>query len=1421
MASSQSSISPVLTRHASPPHARNPEVTVVALSAFSSEPRTQLSAVTETSTVHATASSPSEPERGLATTTPELLDTEMTDAPHNSPDALLQLERDTRPGDGFPQEGIPPNEESHESQESVSEVEGPTPSRHHDTVSLDIPERVSGESQVDGQATEQTDEQASRAGDMGGNPSPPPPDAIHGRRRDVPIWVTWEDDLSAITEEELNELESTWSEESEPTATDVPRMEKYIYRDVDDPEQRPVKKLRLSWIIKRVRGTRDKPKYARMMVSPAAKVDENYWQIKFYPRGNKSSSVSAYISCNRHPPKVDANTHIPECTFSVFEGAPNVDLGTAAPSQSLKIESHTRSQSISASVQSVTSSALEKSHHDGVTNANSPNPQTPDDPEPQPGESTDLGGKEGEQQDWRVSAQLGMVIYNPEEPRTCEWKSSQHQFAKTNDDWGWTSLVDHWDDIHIRQHLQRQPLLRNDTIAIDAYIRIFDDPTQALWWHPSDAEPAWNSKSLAGYYPMGSDEQSSSPALAGLSAWLLLAPFRKVLQSWPFAEYERHSREPLKPIVSELQSILSRMRSLDSKTAYVSVDGLVRALKNDLGESYIDVKTFWEVLRRAIELEFRYEPGLLIQLSSIFDSPDNPNSPMSLPPLPVQGVKDIQQGLDQVLDGLGYKGRLPNFLPLFLARQRFDEAAREWKTLNDRVVLNEVLDVSKYCGTGKQATYTLYGFVVHKGQRTSENFFSVLRPGGPNTKWLAFDDECVKRIHSYTRKRIEEYQGFTAQTLPEGTRSSLAPSTPVAYLAMYVKTDVLQEYLPGVLEPYQPSNNKSSSMAHEIGSPSGLPVAPPPDSAEMIKVAYWSDETVIGQKGLLDVHSFTRRSEQSEPYYTTRLPKSASFAALRHKVAEYLRLENPDKVLLFRIGDEPSNNRREKLLPLQSDHATRPCTTICPLLLWVAMINSDEELDLLTEYYQALEGHLDRDRSSGAAVLGRPQHLESGDGIELAGPDAEQASLHAAVAADIERIGTMMPAPEPAAAGDPDTQMSETDVSPPTAEESLTAEVPHGHLVEAQEHEGQVAVLSANNVEDPFHPPADEDVTGSPQDGERAGMGAVSTDRGEPEEIFLDPGLAEMEEDDDTSSSESLETETEAQVAAPKGLSVIFGFLQTFDMDEQTFTVRSSFFARRSDNVKDVVRRRMGWPADKDFHVWRREDTVRGSAVESNATFESDDLFWDGIYVIVREQLSEARCQELCKQGKYLDPFELSAHLQMVARNHPVLSKTTAEAEPVEICEFGGDYYKGPLVMGRRHGEHCVHISSAGEVYEGPLVCNVRCGKGGKMTYPNGDVYIGEWADGMPHGQGTFVQHRTGNKYVGGFEYGKRWGMGTTYWQVADEQADLCQICYGNDIDALFFSCGHVCACVDCAKQCEICPICRKPVAQVVKMFRA
>ena len=171
----------------------------------------------------------------------------------------------------------------------------------------------------------------------------------------------------------------------------------------------------------------------------------------------------------------------------------------------------------------------------------------------------------------------------------------------------------------------------------------------------------------------------------------------------------------------------------------------------------------------------------------------------------------------------------------------------------------------------------------------------------------------------------------------------------------------------------------------------------------------------------------------------------------------------------------------------------------------------------------------------------------------------------------------------------------------------------------------------------------------------------------------------------------------------------------------------------------------------------------------------------------------------------------------MRARNHPIQAFTGDTV----VSSFGTTYYQGPMVKGLYHGAAGVHISANGHTYKGPFVAGERSGAEGEMTFQNGDVYQGSWLKDEKHGQGTFVEKRTGNKYMGGYENGKRWGKGVTYWEVADEEGDMCQICYGEEIDALFYDCGHVCACVECAKQVDSCPICRKSVRHVVRMYRS
>ncbi|OAP59538.1 hypothetical protein AYL99_06836 [Fonsecaea erecta] len=1223
---------------------------------------------------------------------------------------------------------------------------------------------------------------------------PPPPEPRHN----IPEWTIYEEDWSKPTEEEMEELRLRESRGTELSALDVPSVEKRIYSDVDVPDMRPIKKLRLSWVIKGVRGTKDRPNHARVMVSPPAVVDGNYWQIKFYPRGHTTSTYSAYIKCSRRPPKPDSKPS--DSTFSVFEGPPDADLGNGVvPTMTLKTEWKANNEDCASNASATANAGQKQDSQPPSEGANSGD--------------VDLGHNdaldiqttaEPGDDDWRLSAQLGVVMYNPEEPRTCTYASTAGQFSRYVDDWGWSSVAGPWRDAHLRQHLQRAPLLQNDTIAIDAYIRIFDDPTKALWWRSSDAEPHWDSKSLAGYFPMGTPPLYHSPAVAGMTAWLLLAPFRKVLQQADAGGWRHNSQVRPRPFIAQLQMILFLMRtSRKERETYVDLYPAIQTLR-DFGEEYTDVKTFWEAFRRTIELELEHDQESLRALKTIFDSP---HGPVSLPPLPVENVLDIQQGLARVLRDMNFKGCLPNFLPLMLARDKFDTTTREWKLLYDRVILNDEIDVSEFSTDADGVKYTLYGFMVHAGVRNSGKFYAVLRPNGPNTMWLAFEDGDGNQVFSYSRKAIQVFEGLEGQALKDfnSTRTT-------AYMAMYVKTSCLAEYLPGGLEPYALPKWLAPYLESSYQEAHGNFVEEPTDGAsEEINVEVYSDEGIIGREGLLDMYNIKQQSRHKGLFHLLSSPKEATYQDLRQRLAGKLGISDPQMIRLFQMGYSGIGHyaTAQMLNVNLTDTVGDGQVVGQPLCLWMSVLGKDE-LELFGEPDRA-PAQVEADLLPSESETSLSANVAHGNEEQIAAPDAEQASIRAAVTADVDRISnnTQQPPAVAVEINDPDTPMHE--IPPPTAEESLTANVPHGHLIDAAAH-GEMAAPPVADETQFISAPGFSTLSQA----EESLIAAVISEESEAMDFVMNSGSAST----DNSASQSGESSQSSSPPSEKQGPVdnVYGFIQMFDVDKQTFRVQGTFFARSEERVRDFVQRRFGYGPDKNFIAWRRHSTVDGTVVGPEDTF-LDPRFVNGCDLVVYEPVSESRVRELEKEGKFATPHELSHFLRMVERRHPVQAKTSID--PVEIADFGTDYYKGPLVNGLCHGAKCFSISSTGNTYEGPLVCNIKRGKGGKMTYYNGDTYEGEWCHDERHGHGTFVEARTGNKYVGGFENGKRWGMGTTYWQVADEQADLCQICYSNEIDALFFDCGHVCACVECAKQCEICPICRKTVKQVVKMFRA
>lgn len=148
---------------------------------------------------------------------------------------------------------------------------------------------------------------------------------------------------------------------------------------------------------------------------------------------------------------------------------------------------------------------------------------------------------------------------------------------------------------------------------------------------------------------------------------------------------------------------------------------------------------------------------------------------------------------------------------------------------------------------------------------------------------------------------------------------------------------------------------------------------------------------------------------------------------------------------------------------------------------------------------------------------------------------------------------------------------------------------------------------------------------------------------------------------------------------------------------------------------------------------------------------------------------------------------------------------------------FSQSYYNGQMQGRYHHGEgHLIYLN--GDEYVGTFSHGLREGYG-KMMYQNGDVYEGSWLQGQYDGKGKYSEKRSGNVYEGNFSEGKKHGEGTTIWKISEEQSRLCQICYSVDANAAFYDCGHVVACANCARRVDVCPVCRRRIRDVLKLY--
>lgn len=106
-------------------------------------------------------------------------------------------------------------------------------------------------------------------------------------------WLPMDEDKSEPCADELTYISS----KEEHSAADHAYWEKKTFFDVDDPEIVPGESGRIDWLVEHYNGTKESPNKEDMMRSPVVRIGGYDWRIKFYPKGNHTDYLSAYVEC--------------------------------------------------------------------------------------------------------------------------------------------------------------------------------------------------------------------------------------------------------------------------------------------------------------------------------------------------------------------------------------------------------------------------------------------------------------------------------------------------------------------------------------------------------------------------------------------------------------------------------------------------------------------------------------------------------------------------------------------------------------------------------------------------------------------------------------------------------------------------------------------------------------------------------------------------------------------------------------------------------------------------------------------------------------------------------------------------------------------------------------------------------------------
>ncbi|KAH6622337.1 hypothetical protein C7974DRAFT_362780 [Boeremia exigua] len=1194
-------------------------------------------------------------------------------------------------------------------------------------------------------------------------PPPPPPPPVEPVRSDS---ESSDDDDGMhpwhFIQEDTSSPDETELKEieasTEHSALDHEYWESRAFLPVEEPEYTVGVSGRIDWAIKAYNGTRENPNRDIVMKSDPVTIGGYQWQIKFYPKGNDSDYLSVYLEC----------------------------LSVAKPSTKKKesrVDSVAKNEHIEASSEDALpgmSAQITDMRHQYTC--------------------LPLLGSKRLPKRKSVAAQVSVVMYNPTEPRVNYSRTALHRFCSGSPDWGWTRFHGPYYDIPHRLRGQRQALLRNDKLAFTGYIRIVEDETDCLWEHHSRENP-WDSFAMTGLQGLMLGEDASSPGgnmISAISSWMLFKPLRILLYSACAPDPQKEPLAHPKPLLSALQKVLYMLRTqVDPGAGPVPLDNVLDALEwYGLHERVdkLDVIETWQVLRSKLEEELHDMPEATA-LEAICGPKHNHITGIPSYRVPVVGVESMQGAINKSTDFITLSHNLPQLLTIELERQMFDFKTRSYVKLLDKVTLDDHVTV-------KGVPYTLYGFIVHKQTLQSYVYQPILRPEGPGSRWYSYsdskDENHVKCLTN--RQAVDAHEGKAGASRIDG-------NDPVAYIALYVRDDAADFAFKTAAdsEQWEVPEWIRNDVEKTRNSSIMDPLPPPPPTDEQIATTTGGgtlvsdhedddlDDTVDFQvfdsriflqhegPGIFEMHDMQSIAGNPENVHSIRLSRKDSCAEIRRKIASIIDdVKDPRQVKFWFMDPlrgsqsrphlsstgkvEFSSGSYDRYLELREwrfDRSDFACRR-----LWTHIVNFAD----LPKLPQEEKANCHTNEISSSAV----DHIAT--------------TIDAATGTSSATMFEDTPMSEPDELEPEEIMPAQPRPHTPTPVSLSIAEGANGTLTEGGNNETGAAGFNT------FVPPAmpnDTEMGGTHEDLHHPPPPPVDLPRG-----FVPPPPPPVDQ------APSIEPSTDE----------VYFFLKYFDPQKQTLEARGTYTVERSARVDETLVKCLGLPMEdkRRIEIWEEEEMNTLRSIKNRRSFLQVDLHSTSVIIVTMPCTSEQR-SALATRGAFADPQSFLAY-RTFARNFP--SHLNGH---FTYNYFSSEYYKGEIKNGHRHG-HGKMFYHSGATYEGSFQLGQRHGHG-LYTFQNGDTYDGDWVENQQHGSGTFVEATTGNTYVGGWRNDKKFGEGVTHWKNAQEEERLCRICWEDAADAAFYDCGHVVACLQCAKEVQNCPVCRKRVLCAMKLY--